>query len=209
MDDETIPSLDLKKIQDVRRLSESDVVTQQSTTAAAFHIDSPRPSNEIFLRRRSQGNAKKPLSPLRKSQTELCMTQHLKEKNKICKPLQTQSETTHSDVVIKPIGIDFEKMNAKESPPFGRLESHPANFYLLEQVIRSPGGGVELRTVLGVYTSKGAANRAAQWYVKENPNSLHQCDNTVELVTSQMPIDKIPTGNHSHETVELCNKDTN
>lgn len=172
------------------------------------HIDSPRPSPEIVQRRMSQGHAKKPLSQLRKSQTELTMTQHLKTKDQqieALKPLATTSGKTRADLIIKPVGIiaDSDKKNAIDSPPLGRLESYIAPMHLLEQVILSPGGGIELRQVLGVYTSKRAALQAAKTFAQEHPDEIHNTENLVQLVTSEVPIDKPPTGNHSHEPVSL------
>ncbi len=171
-------------------------------------IDSPRPSPETIQRRLSQGHNRKPLSQLRKSQTELSVTHHLKTKEQqvdALKPLTTVSGTMRHqiDLVIKPVGVisSTEKNNMVDSPPLGRLESHIAPMHLLERVIRSPGGGIEMREVLGIYTSKRAAAHAARLFYQEHPDQIQQSENLVELVTSLVGIDKAPSGNHTHETL--------
>ena len=212
MDNTQIPLLDLQPLRRTRCSSDTPVNTNSAPTEPISprlisHIDSPRPSPETVQRRLSQGHARKPLSQLRKSQTELTMTQHLKTKEQqidALKPLATISGTPRADLVIKPVGMTtHSKTNAIDSPPLGRFDSYIAPMHLLEQVIRSPGGGIELRQVLGIYTSKRAAIHAAQLFVEENPDEIHKSENLVELVTSVVSIDKAPTGNHSHESVEL------
>lgn len=223
--DERIPSLNLQPLRRPRGTSDTPATSappsvvssplisprlldHQTSPRAATHIDSPRPSPEVVLRRLSQGHARKPMSQLRKSQTELSVTHHLKTKEQqleTLKSLQTVSGVLRSDLVIKAVGVvsNAEKKDAVDSPPLGRFDSYIAPMHLLEQVIRSPGGGIEMRQVLGIYTSKRAATHAAQLYVQEHPEHICANENLVELVTSEVPIDKAPTGNHSHETVEV------
>jgi hypothetical protein len=78
---------------------------------------------------------------------------------------------------------------ATASPPFGRLDAHLGAFHLLEEVFHAPGGGVELRHVLGIYSSRRAAEHAAQHYCAEHEEDKQHAEH-FQLVTREFSIDK-------------------
>jgi hypothetical protein len=90
-----------------------------------------------------------------------------------------------------------------DSPPLGRLDMHPAPLHLLEQIFHAPGGGVELRTVLGIYTSRRAAEHAARCYCDTNKEKTMHFEH-LRLETSEVPVDKAASDSHAREPVVFC-----
>lgn len=192
-------------------------------------VDSPRPSEASVQRRLSQSapkNRQSPLrfslsetsfehflplpTPLQGSSNELDRAPHRRHAN--ARKIATTSGVLSSSGpaaaqlnIVVPRGVSGSTAADKDSPPFGRLESHPAPLHMLEQVFHAPGGGIELRQVLGIYTSKRAAEHAARCYFDENRESHEHFEN-MRLVTKEVPVDKAATETHPEQTVNLEKK---
>ena len=176
--------------------------------AVSSTIDTPRPTKTKIRRRMSASSGTVRRSPLRYAQSESSFAQFMKplqelqEKNSKMK-LATTSGLTKSPVRCSSSESGGEtscKINAQVSPVLARNSENPQPLYLLEQVFLRPGGGIETRQVLGVYTSKKKAERAAKQVFEDyNEQTSSSSDGseealtaTMKLVTSQVGVDEEP-----------------
>lgn len=166
----------------------------------------PRPSENLVALRRSSRELKSiGHSPLRYSQSEASFAEYLRGGKERRSSAPTRRDNTES---ASPRATDALRRQQSDSstyqvsPQFGRLADHPAPFYLLQQVFHSPGGGIATRSNLGIFSSKRAAQRAAEHFHEENKETLEHCDH-MRLETVEMTLDKQPTIHQANEQVVL------
>ena len=191
-------------------------------------VDSPRPSATTVRRRLSQTHSSVRTSPLRVSLSESALTKYLpgtaqtatntlssttvtvesiitsciRESSNDSSSDSSSESSSESNCELEPKdNVATLVAESDESPLTGRLQHYAAPLYLLEQIFCTPGGGIELRQTLGIYSSKSAAERAARLFVDENHDEKH-FENT-SLFISAVPIDKAASKNHDRQVVHL------
>lgn len=218
-----IPQLNLKANAATTENAEDKPLTspkQESRSAPQsprfIPVDSPRPSDATVKRRLSQNHSMLKQSPLRNSLSETSLQQHIDAMHKQNAEKQTAETVskTETKLIEKQASSsddedddnsneDDEKIQFEEqSPLMGRLETYINPFFLLEEVFRTPGGGIESRSVLGIYTSKRAAFTAGRTYLHTTGEHSEHFEH-MSLKITPVSVDKVASKNHDAQAEHL------
>jgi len=183
------------------------ISVEEQAFVPSTSLDTPRPSKNTIRRRVSSQSGSKKRSPLRYSQSESSFAHFFKprgtvenDKSAVHNKLATVSASTAASIrqsQDNSNSITVSRLHSDSSSSLSRKSSEGARppLFLLEQVFYKPGGGIETRQCLGVYTSKRKAEKAAQMALQEYSESSDSADSSgsqMKLITSQVDIDKKP-----------------
>lgn len=200
-----VPPLDLGE---TKTKETSPQLSPRSPRLVAI-VDSPRPSSTTVQRRLSQTHAPAlKNSPLRFSLSDTALTKYLTSAQKDSNQPEIKDICSVAESSCADNGVSSSSSSSSEdeeqinSPLNGMLDTFIAPLYLLEQTFQTPGGGIELKQVLGVYTSKRAAEHAARVYLNNNHDVREHFEH-VRLCISAVSVDKAASKHHEKHDVHF------